>query len=174
MASQGVLSVNVSAGNENAAANMRAIAVSPDGSVAAMAHGSVVQRGKVGPANGAAVASIEGPSFAGFRGVLGVNQQAGHGNVSANQLAIAQGIGGVAHTGFSALTIRAADDSLLAGSTAGVVEQLVGEIIPTQQTNIDPAAFSGGRGVFQINQVAGNGNITTNALAVQFSRPPGS
>ncbi|WP_432723629.1 hypothetical protein R0381_000900 [Jeongeupia wiesaeckerbachi] len=171
IASQGVLSVNVTAGEHNTAANLRAIAVNPDGTAIAVVSGAAVQGAVSMPGVGSVQsAQISGAAFSGFNGVLGVNQQAGRGNVSANLLGVAQG----ASTGVvTVFTVKQADDGLLADSVANPLQQLLGDVTSVQQVGIDPGAFKGTSGVVQINQVAGNGNITGNVLAVQFSRPPG-
>ncbi|GHD66402.1 hypothetical protein [Jeongeupia chitinilytica] len=168
---QGVLSVNVSAGEYNQAANLRAIAVNPDGTAVAVVKGGAVQGTVEKPAIGSVqTAHIGGAAFAGFNGVLGVNQQAGRGNVSANLLGVAMG----AKTGVAtSFEVSHADDSLLAGNAANPLQQVLGEATSVQQVGIDSGAFLGASGVVQINQVAGNGNVTSNALAVQFSHPPG-
>ncbi|MBM3117552.1 hypothetical protein [Jeongeupia naejangsanensis] len=169
--SQGVLSVNVGAGESNTAANLRAIAVNPTGTAIAVVKGAAEQGAVSLPGVGTVQqALITGTAFSGFSGVLGVNQQAGKGNVSANLLGVAQG----ANTGVvTAFTVKHADDALLADSSANPLQQLVGDVTSVQQVGIDPGAFKGTSGVVQINQVAGNGNITGNSLAVQFTRPPG-
>ncbi|BCL76480.1 hypothetical protein JHS3_22160 [Jeongeupia sp. HS-3] len=168
---QGVLSINQAAGNVNAAANLRSLTMNSDGAAMAQAVGTVVNVAvQAGGGGNVPQARIEGTSFSGFNGVLGINQQAGQQNAVGNTLAIAVGTTAQASAGL--IVVRGADDALLSGQGGqAALEQLAAPGLP--QTSIDPAAFRGGRGVVQVNQVAGNGNVAGNALAVQFSRPPG-
>lgn len=162
---QGVLSVNQAAGIYNQQANLRAIATS--GSVSAAANQS---QPASGTADGSALltgqyrSSIEGTSFAGSHGVIGVNQASGVGNQTVNSLTLSLSSG---QTESGALSM---DDSLLAsvqgqstGTTGG--NQASGQF----SLQIDDTAFAQAGGVVQVNQVSGIANQVSNTLSLRFA-----
>jgi hypothetical protein len=154
---QGNLSVNQAAGDQQQQANARAIAIGHGASATTQIRQRL--RTAVDPAIDAR-SSIQGDSFSNGNGVLGVNQSAGASNQQANALRIS--------IGTQPQTI---DDSVL-------VQQNVTLIINSDPTDSAPGyrqvatsdqAFTGSRGVVQLNQSAGVGNRTANTLSVRVT-----
>ncbi|RQW28977.1 adhesin [Rhodobacteraceae bacterium CH30] len=163
---QGVLSVNQTAGSYNQQANLRAIVT--EGSVSATAsQQQSAQRSLTNHplAQGNYRSAIEGASFAGSHGVIGVNQASGVGNQNVNSLTLSLSRSGQTEQGPLAM-----DDSLLA-SVQGQGE--AGISTPTADGNsvlfIDDAAFAQASGIIQVNQVAGIANQASNTLSLRFS-----
>jgi hypothetical protein len=152
---QGNLAVNQAAGDLQQQANARAIAVG---------HGATAtteirqrMRSVIDPRIDAR-SSIQGDSFSHGNGALGVNQSAGASNQQANAMRISIGT-----------QPQSIDDSVLR-------QQNVALIINSDPTDSAPGyrqiatsdqAFTGSRGVIQLNQSAGVGNRTANTLSVR-------
>ncbi|RXZ44931.1 adhesin [Crenobacter cavernae] len=165
--SNGVLSVNQAAGEQNQQANLRALAIGDQASHASL----TLSQGLAGAGPQAperqASASIDGASFAGFSGMLGVNQTSGYANRSANLAAVA--VGPWARTEITVARpgqLGQADDTLLAQST-GATEDPQQNSAPLPTAEIGDRAFQGAAGVVQLNQVAGSLNQAANLLAVR-------
>jgi hypothetical protein len=148
----GNLSVNQAAGNQQQQANNRAI------TLGGQATTLNIQRvdGSVDPSLNAK-AAIQGTSFSNGNGVLGVNQSAGANNQQVNAVRISVNPGP-----------QSIDDSVLlqqntttlatdSGSTSTTGSRLV---VTSDQ------AFTGSRGVIQVNQSAGVGNRVANTLGI--------
>ncbi|MFT6429109.1 MAG: hypothetical protein ACJAXR_001084 [Halopseudomonas sp.] len=155
----GVIMINQAAGSGQQQSNVRAIAV---GNVPT-ARTSVSQTRDVLPANAGqidALANIQGNAFSSGNGVLGVNQSAGVGNQHINAFRIEM----------SSMP-EGLDDSGLAQSAA-LVSVNSGVVVPQsgdRQVAIDDQAFSGSKGVVQLNQSAGVGNRTVNNLGIRIT-----
>ncbi len=152
---QGVLMINQASGSQQQA-NARAI------SAGAMPTLKVEQHRDALTATDAAAdlrAHIRGASFSGGSGVLGINQGAGAGNQQINGFRLG-----------AAAQPESLDDQVLAQSAAGssfssaVESPGVGERL----VEIDDQAFSGSRGVVQLNQGAGVGNRMINNLGIRI------
>ncbi|MEJ5060757.1 MULTISPECIES: adhesin [unclassified Pseudomonas] len=152
---QGNLSVNQAAGDLQQQANVRAIAVGRG----ATATTQIRQRMRtvVDPRIDAR-SSIQGDSFSHGNGALGVNQSSGTSNQQANALRISVGA-----------QPQSLDDSVL-------MQQNVALLInsdPTdsargnRQVTTSDQAFTGSRGVIQLNQSAGVGNRMANTFSVR-------
>lgn len=155
----GTAGVNMAAGENNAQSNSGAIAV---GEYAA-ATNTILQ---MTTANGGfmpdrARLAIEGQAFNNSIGWMAVNQTIGLGNAQSNSIAIASGIRGKIMT----------DNSL--GQVVSQQQALVGnheiDSEPQQHTvEIDSSAFSGSRGIIQVNQSLGTGNATSNSFELRM------
>lgn len=159
----GRLALNVVAGHGNAQANLAAIAHGP----ASQSDASVTQH--VAPSTGVAardaLAVIDGRVLAGAQGVASVNQVAGSGNAQLNALAILAGGGASTHgaqTLDPAVLATVAVDPVPAGTPSAV------DPAPLREARIDGGAFQGPQGVLQINQTAGVGNASTNAIVLHI------
>jgi len=154
---QGNFSVNQAAGDQQQQVNARAIATGRD------AHASTQIRQRqqtiVDPNMGAS-ASIQGNAFSHGSGALGVNQSAGASTQQANALRIS-----------ISTQPQSIDDSVL-------LQQNVALINSSDPTDTSPGyrqvttgdqAFTGSRGVIQLNQSAGVGNQTANTLSVRVA-----
>ncbi|BBH46230.1 adhesin [Pseudomonas sp. KU43P] len=154
---QGNFSVNQAAGDLQQQANARAIATGP--SAAATTQIRQRQISIVDP-NMDARASIQGNAFSHGSGALGVNQSAGASTQQANALRIS-----------ISTQPQSIDDSVL-------LQQNVALINSSDPTDTSPGyrhvttgdqAFTGSRGVIQLNQSAGVGNQTANTLSVRVA-----
>jgi hypothetical protein len=154
---KGNLSVNQAAGDQQQQTNVRAIAIGTE----ANATTSVIQRLNT-PANPSmnATATIGGTSFSNGNGVLGVNQGAGANNQMANAMRIS----------ISAQP-QSVDDSALSQQnvallpSSGATDASKG----SRQVVTSDQAFTGSRGVIQVNQSAGVGNRMANTLSIRVA-----
>jgi len=159
----GRIAVNQASGFGNAQANIAAIALSPDG-VAQVDVQALQQAGSGEPfGNADTHALIDGSAFAGGHGVMSVNQAAGTSNLQLNVIAI----GGAGMVGIA----RASDAALAATAPAGTSTEGTVTVAPERRAAIDLDAFRGAQGVVQVNQTAGVGNLSTNAIVLLL---PGS
>ena len=148
----GVLSINQAAGNQQQMSNSRAIALG------GQATNVDIQRvdGKVDPSLNAK-AAIQGNSFSSGNGVLGINQAAGANNQSINAVRISLNPGP-----------QSIDDSVLLQQNTTTLATDSG-LTPTtgsRQVVTSDQAFTGSRGVTQVNQSAGVGNRVANTLGI--------
>ncbi|EJM49630.1 hypothetical protein PMI26_00226 [Pseudomonas sp. GM33] len=154
---RGNFSVNQAAGDQQQQANVRAIAIGTQ----AGATTSVRQKITT-PANASmdATATIGGTSFSHGSGVLGVNQSAGANNQMANALRISIGA-----------APQAIDDSALSQQNVALLPNsgATGTPIGSRQVVTSDQAFTGSRGVIQVNQSAGVGNRMANTLSIRVS-----
>ncbi|WP_449432930.1 adhesin [Pseudomonas putida] len=152
---QGNLTVNQAAGDQQQQANARAFAIGHDASATTEIRQRL--RSRVDPSIDAR-SSIQGDAFSNGSGALGVNQSAGASNQQANALRIS----------ISAQP-QTIDDSVLKQQNVA----LITNSDPTdsapghRQVSISDQAFTGSRGVIQLNQSAGVGNQTANTLSVR-------
>ncbi|MFJ3367194.1 adhesin [Pseudomonas sp. NPDC086251] len=154
---QGNLTVNQAAGDLQQQANARAIAIGHNASATTQIRQRL--RSHVDPTIDA-TSSIQGSSFSHGNGVLGVNQSAGASNQQANALRIS-----------ISTQPQSIDDSVLRQQNVA----LVTNSDPTasapgyRQVATSDQAFTGSRGVIQLNQSAGVGNRTANTLSVRVT-----
>ncbi len=154
---QGNLNVNQAAGDLQQQANTRAIAIGTDASATTRINQKL--RTQVDPAMNAR-SSIQGNAFSNGNGALGVNQSSGAANQQANAMR---------------LTISAQplsmDDSALSQQNVALVKgsDSAGPTLGNRQVNTDDQAFTGSRGLIQLNQSAGVGNRMGNTLSVRVA-----
>lgn len=154
---QGNLGVNQAAGDQQQQVNARAIAIGHDANASTQIRQRL--RTHVDPALDAQF-SIQGTAFSHGNGILGVNQSAGASNQQANALRISV-----------SAQPQSIDDSVLLQQNVA----LVNSSDPTAQTpghrqvSISDQAFTGSRGVVQLNQSAGVGNRTANTLSIRVA-----
>ncbi|AZC50633.1 MULTISPECIES: hypothetical protein [Pseudomonas] len=153
----GNFNVNQAAGDQQQQTNTRAIAIGTD------AQATTVVRQKLGtPASSAidATSSIDGNAFSNGNGVLGVNQGAGANNQMVNAMRVS----------ISAQP-QSIDDSVLSQQNvallpgSGATEASKG----SRQVVTSDQAFTGSRGVIQVNQSAGVGNRMANTLSIRVA-----
>ncbi|MBK5003724.1 adhesin [Pseudomonas sp. S32] len=154
---QGNMTVNQAAGDMQQQANARAFAAGHGAS----ASTQVRQRLNV-PADPAmdAKASIGGTAFSNGSGALGVNQSAGAGTQQANALRISIGA-----------QPQSIDDSVLMQQNVALLNNSDSAAISAghRQVTTSDQAFTGGRGVVQLNQSAGVGNRMANTLSIRVA-----
>ncbi|MFO2463579.1 adhesin [Pseudomonas sp. 15FMM2] len=147
----GVISVNQAAGNQQQQINSRTITVS------GQSRGLLTQKldGKVDPSLNAN-AAIQGSSFSNGNGVLGVNQSAGASNqmINAVRISINPGPQSIDDSALSQQNVTLLPNS---GSTSTTGSR---QVVTSDQ------AFTGSRGVVQVNQSAGVGNRMANTLGI--------
>lgn len=152
---QGNLTVNQAAGDLQQQANARAIATGRNANAVTQIRQRL--RTIVDP-NMDAKSSIQGNSFSHGSGALGVNQSSGAANQQANAMSIT----------ISAQP-QSLDDSVLKQQNVA----LLNNSDPTdstpghRQVTTSDQAFTGSRGVIQLNQSAGVGNRMANTLNVR-------
>ncbi len=147
----GVLSINQAGGDQNQMSNSRAIALG------GQATNLNIQRldGKVDPSLNAK-AAIQGNSFTNGNGVLGINQSAGANNQQINAVRISINPGP-----------QSIDDSvLLQQNTTQLTDSGLTPTTGSRQVVTSDQAFTGSRGVIQVNQSAGVGNRVANTLGI--------
>lgn len=154
---QGNIAVNQAAGDQQQQANARAIAVGPS------ATATTEIRQRLGTASGPgrdARSSIQGDAFSGGNGVVGVNQSAGASNQQANALRIS-----------ISNQPQSIDDSVLMQQNVALLNNsdATDSAPGYRQITTSDQAFTGSRGVIQLNQSAGVGNRTANTLSVRVA-----
>lgn len=159
----GRAAINQAAGQGNAQANQAALALTPDGVAlaTASAHQRLERPDPVAAARNAQ-ARIDAGAFAGASGLLQLNQSAGAGNAQLNQFALARG-------GMSAAALDDAALAQIAGPPSAPLENRRAPSL--RDAAIADDAFRGGHGVLQLNQTAGAGNASVNAIVLRL---PGS
>ncbi|WAH55023.1 adhesin [Pseudomonas silvicola] len=153
----GNLNINQASGDLQQQANARAIA--SGGQVSATTQIRQVSSAVGNPAMNAR-ASIQGNSFTNGSGALGINQSAGATNQQANAMRLT--------TSTQPLSI---DDSALSQQNVALAKgsDSAGSPLGNRQVNTDDQAFTGSRGLIQLNQSAGVGNRMGNTLSVRVA-----
>jgi len=154
---RGNFNVNQAAGDQMEQANTKAIAIGTE----SHATTSVIQRIDT-PADRSmnASANIGGNSFSNGNGILGVNQGAGANNQMAN----------VTRVSISAAP-QSVDDSALSQQNVALLPSsgATGTSSGSRQVTTSDQAFTGSRGVIQVNQSAGVGNRMANTLSIRVA-----
>ncbi|MBA1292836.1 adhesin [Pseudomonas lurida] len=148
---RGNFSINQAAGNQQQMANTRAITL---GGQATTVN---IQRmdGQVDPALNAK-AAIQGSAFTNGNGMLGINQTAGANNQTINAVRISVNPGP-----------QSIDDSvLLQQNTTQLTDSGLTSTTGSRLVVTSDQAFTGSRGVIQVNQSAGVGNRVANTLGI--------
>jgi hypothetical protein len=155
----GVASLNLAAGTGNAQANLRAVGIADAGLASVLGRQSTDAASADRSRDARAL--IGGNALGAASGLLGLNQAAGSANAQANLLAI----GNAATLGF----VQQVDNAALA-ATAAPTAAADAPLAPTalREARIDAGAIASPRGVLQINQTAGVGNASANAIVLQL------
>lgn len=154
---QGNFSVNQAAGDQQQQVNGRTIAIGTDAQATGQYRQSIDTRAD--PARDSRSA-IEGTAFSNGNGILGVNQSSGANNQQINAVRL----------GISA-SPQSIDDSVLSQQNVALLQGsgTAGHTPGNRQVATSDQAFTGSRGVVQLNQSAGVGNQSVNALSVRVS-----
>jgi hypothetical protein len=154
---QGNFSVNQAAGDQQQQVNGRSIAIGTDAQATGQYRQNIDTRAD--PARDARSA-IEGTAFSNGNGILGVNQSSGANNQQINTVRL----------GISA-SPQSIDDSVLSQQNVALLQGsgTAGHTPGNRQVATSDQAFTGSRGVVQLNQSAGVGNQSVNALSVRVS-----
>jgi hypothetical protein len=158
--SSGSIAVNNSAGFGNAQANMAAISVSVGDELAAAHLNSHQQAANDLPGGGNQRSEIGSNAFRNASGIIAVNQSSGNGNTQANLVAIA--VGSMSEVSVDQLGRVNASQDTSANSSENTEDS------GSQISRIADSAFSGARGIVQVNQLAGSGNRSANVFALSI------
>ena len=154
---RGNFNVNQAAGDQQQQTNTRAIAIGSNASAT-----TTVRQSLDAAANPAmnATATIGGSSFSNGNGVLGVNQSAGANNQMANAMRVS-----------ISANPQSIDDSVLSQQNVALLPDSGATGAPTgsRQVVTSDQAFTGSRGVIQVNQSAGVGNRMANTLSIRVA-----
>ncbi|ANH98396.1 hypothetical protein SAMN04490189_5299 [Pseudomonas koreensis] len=154
---RGNFNVNQAAGDQMQQTNTKAIAIGTNASAT-----TIVRQKLDTPANPSmnASATIGGNSFSNGNGILGVNQGAGANNQMAN----------VTRVSISAAP-QSVDDSALSQQNVALLPSsgATGTSPGSRQVTTSDQAFTGSRGVIQVNQSAGVGNRMANTLSIRVA-----
>lgn len=167
----GRAAINQTAGVGNAQANLAAFALSPDGLALASLHAGQrsadtdIETDDARIASGrAASARIDTHAFTDSRGLLQLNQSAGTGNRQLNAFALSNGriatgivVAGLDDAALASVAGATTDDAYSANAAPSLREAVIAD-----------DAFRGGQGVLQLNQTAGTGNASVNAIVLQL------
>ena len=162
--SRGAIALNMSAGDLNQQANLRAIAIGTN----AQTQMDVRQRSGDDlydvPVH--ASASIGGSALSGAGGIASINQASGSGNAEFNAVSLV-----LAEQG-----IRETPDSLLSSNVSASAERqsvpsLAGKTA-SRKVAVEATALRGFEGVLQLNQIAGSANQTGNVLTLSIGPGP--
>ncbi|MDR6162116.1 adhesin [Pseudomonas fluorescens] len=157
---RGNFNVNQAAGDQMQQANTKAIAIGTE------SHATTSVRQNIDtPASRAidaidASANIGGNSFSNGNGILGVNQGAGANNQMANvtRVSISAGPQSIDDSALSQQNVAFLPSSGATGTSPG-----------SRQVTTSDQAFTGSRGVIQVNQSAGVGNRMANTLSIRVA-----
>ncbi|MBZ9780395.1 adhesin [Pseudomonas sp. REP124] len=154
---KGNFNVNQAAGDQQQQTNVRAIAIGTEAGATTSINQKITT-----PADRSinATANIGGTSFSNGNGVLGVNQGAGANNQMANAMRISISAGP-----------QAVDDSALSQQNVALLPSsgATGTQTGSRQVVTSDQAFTGSRGVIQVNQSAGVGNRMANTLSIRVA-----
>lgn len=167
----GRVAINQTAGVGNAQANLAAIAITPEGLALASLHADQriaetdIETDAARIASGrAASARIDAHAFADSRGLVQLSQSAGTGNRQLNAFALSHGriatgviVAGLDDAALASVAGANGDDAYGANAAPSLREAVIAD-----------DAFRGGQGVLQLNQTAGTGNTSVNAIVLQL------
>jgi hypothetical protein len=165
----GLSRVNITAGTGNLQQNSSAIAILHESSLNAVAKVRSTQLTDNPTNNNQQLMSAEigSGAFNGARGITSINQSAGADNTQLNAMAVAVG-------GRRPFAIVEMNESQLLGESQAAGFSLTDQAGNTAQVNaatgLSKSAFNGARGVIQINQAAGIGNLTSNSFTMSVSK----
>lgn len=148
----GLMGINIAAGDSNAQLNAKALAIS----VGQGAHSALQLRQNIDFSGidqaQDSISTISGNAFSNAGGALSINQVSGVGNAQINAVSIGIGLDGAA----------AVSDTQLAQTTSGSAVNALENPQYRREARIEGQAFKGSSGLVQVNQLAGTGNATAN------------
>jgi len=147
---QGLVAINLAAGDSNAQLNASALAISVGQGIQEMQLRQNINFSAIDQAQDS-ISTINENAFANVQGALSVNQVSGVGNAQINAISIGIGLDGAAVT-----------DTQLAATTSGQSISALADPQYRREARIEGQAFKGSSGLVQVNQLAGTGNATAN------------
>jgi len=156
---QGVVAINIAAGDINAQANTASLALNPQGGSTVRITTQQNIYSDIGTPFQGAVARIENGAFAETAGLVSINQASGKGNAQANGILFVAGVEG-----------EVIADSVLAQTAPQAGASTGPGTSPDsfREASIAEGAFRNVNGVVQVNQLAGSGNATANNFVLQL------
>jgi hypothetical protein len=159
----GVVSVNMAAGDFNQQANLHAFAIGENATTRVRA--SQQQRSNLATPPDRAGASIGDGAFSGAQGVLSINQASGNGNTELNVVTAALATQGIREAGDAWFATASA-------SAGGAVSPAPPAASGSERhVAVESTAMREVHGVVQLNQVAGSANAAANVLQMSVSQP---
>ncbi|MCL1035809.1 hypothetical protein L2750_01375 [Shewanella submarina] len=146
----GKASVNMASGNFNQQDNSHAI-----GQMAHTAQLNQLAGNDLLGGDGDAMTAIESMAFAGFVGLLSVNQVSGDQNIQLNAGAISA----------MPASLEDGDLTLVSALSPGIDSG----VLSNNQTHIAPDSLNQAQGVIQLNQISGDSNVAVNQFSLQLS-----
>lgn len=153
----GSTAINLSAGDLNQQANLRAFAAGGHAQADIGSNQTHIDDRANAPTH--AAATIGGAAFANGRGLVSINQASGNGNTELNAVAAALAQQGIRETNDGALSVTVSASARGQPST-----RQHGPGNGTRSVAVEATAMKGFDGVLQLNQAAGSGNATSNQL----------
>lgn len=163
----GVSATNMAAGNLNLQANLRALASGQMAQTAIQAQQLQRDNNANAPLNASAI--IGGYAYANGHGIASINQASGNGNAELNAVAATQAPQGIRETADDYLSAVSASAG---GQPPGKPRTQTAQAGGTRSVAVEASAMLGFQGVLQLNQIAGSGNATSNALLLSAAPPP--
>ncbi len=151
---QGAIAVNQAAGDGNLQANSLAVAIGAHASAGISSRQDIAATLANMPDR--ARVEVGEQAFGNASGVIAVNQVSGVANIQANDVAL------VRSAAFSGLS-----DDEMALTHANILSSspdASGQRTTSRAVSVEDTAFEGARGLIQVNQVAGRGNIASNRM----------
>ncbi|WP_297846476.1 adhesin [Pseudomonas sp.] len=154
---QGNFSLNQAAGDQQQQVNGRAIAIGTEAQATGQYRQHISTRAD---STRDARSIIEGNAFSNGNGILGINQSSGANNQQINAVRLSISV-----------QPQSIDDSVLSQQNVALLQSSGSTEHPpgSRQVATSDQAFTGSRGVVQLNQSAGVGNQSVNALSVRIS-----
>lgn len=147
--------VNMATGDANSQLNAAAIAIGTNGSANMLTQQRNNQNLSSSPS--LSTSRISGHAFTNSVGSLSINQTSGLANTQMNGVVI--GIG---------KNINLMSESMLSSTNSGVGLATTEPDTGIRSATISDSAFTGSRGLVQVNQSAGSGNNTANNFVLQI------
>jgi len=161
----GTTAINMSAGDLNQQANLRAFAAGGNARASISSNQTHIDDRANAPQH--AAATIGGTSFANGGGIVSINQASGSGNAELNAIAAALAQQGIRETNDGALSVTVSASARGQPST-----RPHGPDNGTRSVAVEATAMKGFDGVLQLNQAAGSGNATSNQLLLAVPSTP--
>lgn len=152
---QGIMAINLAAGDSNAQLNASALAISVGQGVQSMQLRQNINFSAIDQAQDS-ISTISENAFTNAQGALSVNQVSGVGNAQINAISIGVGLEGAVIS-----------DAQLAATTSGHATAALEDPQYRREARIEGQAFKGSSGLVQVNQLAGTGNATANSFQLK-------
>ena len=162
----GVSATNMAAGDLNLQANLRVLASGQIAQTAIQARQLPRDNNASAPLNASAI--IGGHAYANGQGIASINQASGNGNAELNAVAATLAQQGIRETTDGYLSAVSASAG---GQSPGNPHTQTVQTGGTRSVAVEASAMFGFQGMLQLNQIAGSGNATSNALLLSATPP---